>query len=257
MERIMKIVSILFLALLAFGCRKKDNGTNPVDDSGPIITDGLVGYWPLDSNGLDFSGNNLDGVLYNTKFTENMHSESYKAAMFDSESIAEIQTVRIADQPLLDLTNTFSISSWVYVEKTYGNSSVQDYEFISKWGAGNRTESAYVHGVTGNGKFYLGTYDDRNTTVYSNIDVPLEQWVNLTSTFDNGRGMLYINGLLVGVMENMDTPTDAYTDLTFGARQNNLSTFHGKLDEVYIFDRVLDIDEIQKLARDDCENEVD
>jgi hypothetical protein len=58
-------------------------------------------------------------------------------------------------------------------------------------------------------------------------------------------------------MENMNTPTDAYTDLTFGARQNNLSTFHGRLDEVYIFDRVLDIDEIQKLARDDCENEID
>jgi len=55
----------------------------------------------------------------------------------------------------------------------------------------------------------------------------------------------------------MDTPTDALTDLTFGARQNNMSTFHGKLDEVYIFNRVLDIEEIQKLARDDCENDIE
>jgi hypothetical protein len=145
----MRIVSILFFVLLTFGCRKKDNGTKPVDDTIPIITDGLVGYWPLDSNGLDYSGNNLDGTLNNAKFTDNMHYESYKAAMFDSRNINEVQTVRIADQSKLDLTNTFTISSWVYVAKTYGNSSVQDYEFISKWGAGNRTESAYVHGVTG------------------------------------------------------------------------------------------------------------
>lgn len=243
----MKTIAILFVTILLFGCKKKDDGTNPVDDVTPLITDGLLGYWPLDSNAYDYSGNRLHGRIINTEFSTDMFDEDYKSALFNSRSIEEIQTIRIKDQSKIDLTSTFSISSWVYVSESLGNSSVEDYEFISKWGSGNRSQSAYVHGVNGQNKFYLGTYDDRNTTVYSNKSVPTEQWVNLLSTFDNGIGKLYMNGELVAVMENMDIPTDAFTDLTFGARQNNMSTFHGKLDEVYIFDRVLKIDEIDLL----------
>lgn len=80
--------------------------------------------------------------------------------------------------------------------------------------------------------------------------MPIGEWINLISTFDNGTGKLYMNGELVGELENMDIPQNSSTSLNFGARADNLSTFYGKLDEVYLFNRVLSDEEIHLLSNE-------
>lgn len=240
--------TLLLALIFSFACKKD----NPIDTDNdrrivPIIDNGLIGFWPLDGNADDYSGNQHDGIIKGDIFIPKRNEDGSCFANFNSISTSDINRIDVENHPDLHIQNNFTLSCWIRVNKKRGVSPVLDYEFLSKWGPSGKGFASYVLGVNGDNKFYLGTYRNKNTTVYTDNKISLEEWHHVAATFDDGLGTLYVDGEYAGSLSNMDTPQVSITDLSFGARPDNLSTFSGQMDDIYIFERTLSEDEIKVL----------
>ena len=62
------------------------------------LTEGLVGYWPLDGDATDMSGNGLDGTINgNVTMTEDRNGNADSAMLFPGEQNSH---VAIEDDPI-------------------------------------------------------------------------------------------------------------------------------------------------------------
>jgi hypothetical protein len=79
--------------------------------------------------------------------------------------------------------------------------------------------------------------------------MPLSQWHHVLVRVENNVPDFYVNGVITGKYADTiftRTPTGNTSPLLIGARDDGLE-FHGRIDEVMIFDRALSPEEIQQL----------
>lgn len=94
---------------------------------------------------------------------------------------------------------------------------------------------------------------------YQNIqgdeDLPVGEWIHLTGTYDNALFRLYVNGTLVKSASCMTPFTFADENpVVIGGNTNSqgrkwVDCFHGRIDEVRLYDRALTADAVQALAK--------
>ena len=76
-----------------------------------VPTDGLIGWWPLDGDGIDHSANEYHGTLSDAvQVGENRYGHVGSALVFDGESAM----VSISHSSPLNLSEDFTISDWIY-----------------------------------------------------------------------------------------------------------------------------------------------
>ena len=94
------------------------------------IETGLVGYWPLDGDAQDATGNELHGVI-NGGVIPAPDRLGYpdSAMMFPGDAASNIT---VADSPLLNITGELTLSAWVFLNADHTNNS----RIIAKSGGG-------------------------------------------------------------------------------------------------------------------------
>jgi gliding motility-associated-like protein len=220
---------------------------------------GLAAYYPFSNNANDVSGNNNNPVFNNATLTADRFGNPNSAYHFNGVS----NYMKIPNAPSLNSTNKLSVCAWVkvmgfYTGTCHGNSIMM------------KGDADYLPGN------YLLRFDDGAFTNFQNCATPgidpahqnfygagvytpppgyapyiqTNQWHNVIATYDGTTARLYIDCLLRASMPQAGlTFTNGY-DLFLGTL-NTASFpywFNGDMDEVRIYNRALNQDEVNVLG---------
>ena len=201
-----------------------------------VPTDGLVGYWPFNGNANDLSGNGNNGTVNGAVLTTDRNGNLNNAYNFENS------TIEVSHNPSLGFTPTSSFSVSFWFNKT---TSSLVYHFMGKrpnegpsfnWQFAGRTNQTSFGSSLG-----VGLY---NGAISPNGQVN-GIWTFLTGIYNNGLWSLYENGQLV-VSNTYIASADNICSLTFG-NSGNFEFYHGKLDDIGIWNRALTQQEITNL----------
>jgi len=236
-------------------CCNKTNTPDPVDNI--ELDKGLVAFFPFNGNTKDESGNNNDGVIIGGGLSYDEHG--YANSAFNSNGNGN--KVVVNNNGKIAFDTAFTISYNVMV-RNFGR-----YVFVSM-----------VDNTTGKGvSFSTGTNipGSRNVTFsisrstspcdqqfltegtqYMTINqyqIQPESWYNLIFTFNRGSMKMYVNGVQTSsqTIETYSTHICPNAQLIIGGWWNGdaPASINGKIDEVRLYNRVINADEIKELSK--------
>jgi hypothetical protein len=210
----------------------------------PIIAESpdLAGYWNLNDNLLDFSGNDCDGTV--VIGTENWAAGKVgKAFSFDGNT-----AVRCGSNSNLSIADNISIELWMYPKQWVTGNQANP---VSKWtSTSDANYSMYFYGDT------AGTYY-KKIAFWANAGgtwqcvsplylIPaLDTWYHIVWTYNStSGGKLYINGSLFG--STYGAGKLAVSTANFYIGLSNGRGFNGLIDEVKVYNKVLTSEEVQE-----------
>lgn len=211
---------------------------------------GLKAYYPFSGNANDVSGHNNHPVFNNATLTADRFGNPNSAYHFNGTN----NYMRIPNHPTLNMGNTLSISMWVrptgyYTGQCYNNMMLMkgDADYLP----GNyslRFSDAYT-GCSATPTTTEERFYDGNGTVAQLPLVQLNQWYNVTVTYDGTTARLYVNCILRATTPFTGNFTNSF-DVFLGHLNNAQFPYwlNGDLDEVRIYDRALTVDEVNVLG---------
>lgn len=230
-----------------------------------IITDGLIGYWPFNGNANDESSNTNNGTVHGASLINDRHGNANAAYSFNGTS----NYIDCGKDASLQIS-TFSINFWFKYSDTtkiqvfVNNANSNDGEWGFQCYHHSAADAGLVAGVAAgsndawlasssqeNGRFaddewhmYTATYSAKTNKLNSYVD---GKFINgITSTrygFRNGIDSLRHTGKDAFIMG----AHSQYFSSTINAGPRYLE---GALDDFYMFNRVIDSAEIQKLYKE-------
>lgn len=218
------------------------------------MTSGLRAYYPFNGNANDASGNNNNPVFNNATLTTDRFGNPSSAYLFNGIN----NYMQIPNSPSLNTTGQISVAAWVKVNGFY-QGACHGNNILMK---GDNDP------VTG---MYLLRFDDYGYTNAQNCAIPAPdvahqnfygkgtnlppngytpfittgQWISVVYTNDGTTARLYVDCQLKITTPGSYSFTNTY-DLFLG-RLNHPSYpywFNGVMDEIRIYDRALNVDEI-------------
>lgn len=247
------LAAIAFSAIIA-SC-KKGNDSTPVTEN-VHLSKGLLAYYPFNGNANDESGNGNNGTLLNNAKIE-----------YDERGFAAsaLNVRRNGEGVLIPNTGKFNFDTVITVSlnvmlRDYGENPILTFVNYNN----NKAEKFSI----GNSGTHLGMLVADNNDICS-ITTTLpggpyktlvstqsyqlsEHWYNVVAVFQKGKGSIYINGVLDGTMV---FPTATFNicsnaDLLIGSwiKATPASSMNGIVDEVRIYNRLLNADEMKFLA---------
>ncbi len=231
----MKLLLICFLLISNFAISQVN------------LNNGLIAHYPFTGNANDVSGNNINGVVSNATLTTDRNGNANSAYYFNGTNAYVLL-------PYSNLYNfapqdSFSISVWVLPDAGY---TWPAQAVVVKAPANpDFTLSLWNYGT------YIFNYKAMSGYAYNNITngtttlSPNACWYNLVSTYKNGVWRLYVNG----VLESENTTQtrfilqDGFSRIAFGKKGESFGDWYkGKMDEVRIYNRVLNQEEINTIV---------
>ncbi|MFC1600781.1 LamG-like jellyroll fold domain-containing protein [Candidatus Sumerlaeota bacterium] len=220
---------------------------------------GVVGYWPLDGNANDVSGNGLHGTPINVTPAAGKFGECY-----DFTGVVGPSGSRVL-LPQHPNVAAYTLSMWVYVDQ------------YLPWLYPDREACVLFNRHQGYASFYMSAANTHDPAVDGDLmfhqlrgsGVPINHaessdprltsgaWHHLAGTMDENFTRLYLDGVLIS--ENVSAGPlywgDSYNGTHLGVNGSLSETLYrsaldGKIDEVAIFDRVLSAGEVALLAAD-------
>ena len=207
-------------------------------NSTPGLDFGLIGYWPLEGNASDLSGNDLDGTAQN--------GASFQAGAvgqglyFDGTNDALVL-------PSFELGGGMTISFWGKIQQfqnwdtimDFANSSTSENLKINMNDAGSEVREMVFQMKTANGDRYVGE--------------PfwvLNEWVHLALTVDsNATIRLYRSGSLIATESGADFASQiSRSQHLFGKSTYNANHTKGMVDEIRFYDRAIQAREVAEIA---------
>lgn len=213
--------------------------------SGNIIAqsleDGMIGHWKLDNNAIDESINNNNGSILNAVAVPNRLGHPQSALYFNDNGYVDFGNV-------LNLgLSDFSISGWF---KTDANAFIKgemvmvskiDYQSENKYAVGIFNYRLAV--VLGNWIIYPPNSEE--------VILKNNQWYHFAATIDRDDLLhLYLNGELIwqeDITSKMEIELTGEVPLRIGEYSGHRRYFHGTLDEIRMYDRVLSSVEVSLL----------
>lgn len=222
--------------LLLLSC--SDDGLNKPGDNTETLNEGLVAYFPLDSNYEDASGNAVTLQAYGNPEFANGYSDESSAVVLDGEDDFLVGSIGKLE--------TFSISMWFLTNKTYvgewprWRSTCFDYS--------NKQVYGYIDGSTGATQLHSGIESSSFTATY----IPgYNTWSHIYLAISNDL-KIYIDGQLDTTQVLQDKMVYSSDIIYLGRASNDdqieLTYFEGKLDDIRIYNRVLSQEEIEQLS---------
>lgn len=231
----MKYCIFFIFPICLLSCEKGGNkGENP-----GLENPGLIAYFPLDSSYSDASGNNNLLQAYGApEFVEGYRSEAKTAVLLNGEEDYLIGSIGNLD--------TFSISMWLesyryFVgEWPHRRSVIFDYS--------NKQVYGDIDGSSGATQINCGIESEH----VAGVDIGNgSEWFHLYIAVSNSV-KIYLNGSLMKSEPVQDTIIYLSDIIYFGRASNDdeidLTYFYGKIDEIRIFNRILDQAEIDELS---------
>ncbi|MBU0532584.1 right-handed parallel beta-helix repeat-containing protein, partial [Candidatus Micrarchaeota archaeon] len=198
-------------------------------------------YGENSTHAYDFSGNENNGTVTNATFAQ---SGRFGGAYYFGATSNRYITVPY-DASLS--TNDITISMWI--KRTTSNA--WDYLIHKSNGA---TTDYYIDFVGDNSiRFYRNGFGSHNA---ASLIPPLNEWSHIVVTYDDTGGgsdvmKFYYNGALNHTSPTgFGTPTNNAVPITIGDANDHIRSFYnGYMDEVAIYNRVLNDTEILNLYR--------
>lgn len=220
---------------------------------------GLQAYYSFDGNANDQSGNKNHPVFNNATLTADRFGYANSAYHFNGRNAY----MKILNSASLNTANKLSISAWIrpmgfYEGKCHGNSVLMkgdaDYlygNYFLRFEDGPYTNYNNCHGpVDKMHQNFYGPEAHAKAPGYKPY-IKANQWYHVAVTFDGTTASLYIDCKLVAANpQNGAGFTNKY-DLYLGKLNNAAFPywFNGDLDELRIYNRPLNSQEIQALCR--------
>jgi hypothetical protein len=231
----MKYYIFFVFTICLLGCEKANN----IGEIPGLENPGLIAYFPLDSSYTDASGNNNLLQAYGApEFVEGYRNEATTAVLLNGEEDFLVGSIGKLD--------TFSISMWLesyryFVgEWPHRRSTIFDYS--------NKQVYGDIDGTSGATQFYCGIESEH----VAGFDIGNEsEWFHLYMAVSN-EVKIYLNGSLQKTESLQDAMIYLSDTIYFGRASNDdeidLTYFYGKIDEIRIFNRILDQAEIDELS---------
>jgi PKD repeat protein len=202
---------------------------------------GLVAEYLFDGDANDTSGNNNHGVVNGAVLIADRFERAIRAYYFDGKS----SYIQVPSSASLQLKKALTFAAWVNIVSLTGpgkNVAI----ILSK----AETDISYEYWV--NNSKLAGTFASYNEGYF---DVPQKQWVHVALTWDGNQIRYYVNGVqdlnvddyaekIAVNTENLYIGRSPYGGVTLD------EYFHGRLDDIRIYNRALTAAEIDLVYRD-------
>jgi len=240
------------------------NVVNAVD-----LTAGLVGYWPLNSNATDRIGSH-NGTLEGGARTV---ADAKRGRVLSLDGVDDY--VNIPDSTDFDITSDFTVAFWMKLPKAFDSSSDTSRPPIGKFGSNDYqmlftlVGAGYTAGIPagmlpsqGSMAFKLEDKSVGNSFFYASTSMTsweTNTWYHVLGIYKDSdvTGHIYVDGELQGSTKTNDS-TSALLEQVGGPIEigrcqleqvgGSINHFDGLIDDVVIYNRALDSDEIQVLA---------
>ena len=210
------------------------------------ITNGLVGYWPFDTDASDTSVNGNHGTVNGATHKP---GEGIWGGCYYFDGVDDYIT--IGQNPNFPSWSTYTVSVWFLDNgtgdnknygDTYGAKIIDKTTLWHDWYLSVRGPHVRFHAYEGsrNGNFETKGYDYRDS-----------KWHHATVVKNGNDEYLYVDGILI---DDDDSAKTVYSnaDLIIGyclsSDAGQRAHFGGYIDEVSIYNRALNAEEIAQLA---------
>jgi hypothetical protein len=218
-----------------------------------VPTNGLVGWWPFNSNANDESGNGNNGTVNGATLTSDRFgntNQAYQFAVDGNASWGSQQQSIVIPNPSIPNINAFTMSSWVLMNVKPSPYNDRPHSIMGRWD-GNGT-AVFRFQVSNNTDYYQGETFLPGDLPYI-VSCPVinfNEWHHVSISYNGNIFKQYIDGNLLNSYTINSQLLYSTTDLTFG--ETHMSNghwlfFNGKLDELGYWSRELNECEIKNL----------
>ena len=221
-----------------------------------LPTNGLVAWYPFNGNANDESGNGNDLTSNDITYLEDRNNVINQCAFFNGTSAFASRL----NEPNLQMSS-FTLSTWVntnIIQSGGGLYSGESQTIAGYLPQDWYTGPSYKQWLFTNDNSRLGsrmwTYQTSWQDIFTNSNsITVNSWFNVTSSFDSISQLhsLYVNGQLIEAISSTLEYTNQigfFVGATFENQNNALSDFfHGKIDDIAIYNRALTQEEITAL----------
>ncbi len=240
--KIKKWIIFLFIASMLMTFNATPVAATPENDlRGLWHFDKVIDTTTPDSSGNDNHGSligpvppNLMPTLVDGKFGYALEFDGYDDGVY------------VADSPSLDFSMAITIEAWIYLE-SYANLREHSTQTVAE-----KALAYYLNIQSGHLSFYWyglsnpGYHKSPNT-------IPLNTWTHVAATYDGSYVKLYENGVEVYSLSVTGTGQTSNWDLGIGYEpyypEKFPRYFEGVIDEVRVWSRALDANEIMASAQ--------
>ena len=207
-----------------------------------VPTNGLVGYWPFNGNANDESGFGNNGIVNGATLAIDRFGNTNSCYQLFTSSGAggyiELSQIRP--------NNDFTISAWVNLD-SYTPASVST--IISKYPADGSGYELNIDNVSSVRGIYglVGPENVAENSVISNYNFGLNSWGHIVWSKEGTISKIYFNGTLIHQQLNVNPISTNDGPNFFGKSQWGGNQLRGRLDDVAVYDRALNQQEITAL----------
>ena len=240
---IIKNLLLSALSLLVFAATTKAQIPNYVPSNG------LVGWWPFNGNANDESGNGLNGTNNSAQLTSDRNNMTNHAFMFNGTSSHIV--VSNSTQLNFQNNNSFTLSYWVNAS-SLSNSQIS--VILSKQTGAGLSQDGFNSSIEVSNSSNFRISNGSSSASYAlgtaiNI-IQINNWNHIVQVYNGFEGFIYLNGVLISNTNGNAIIGDNIADLLIGKPNwvaGNAKYFHGKLDDIGIWNRALTQQEITDL----------
>ncbi len=218
--------------------------------SDPVTAANAVGWWPLDGNANDYSGNGNNGTVYgNVNFfsapindSVGNNATSVLAANFNG--VNSVITTPINKNALL----AFSLAMWIDPANTAKISSIDGYTVFNSFGTNNfqmwLSNGVALGAIPGQGNEEVGI----GSNVYNGYGINGNSWNFLAVVLASGRLSFYANG---APPYNISIPLGTFSINSLATAQaaKAITAFNGLLANVQLYNQSLSASQVFQIYR--------
>jgi hypothetical protein len=177
-----------------------------------------------------------------------------RALSFDS---TKAHHVTVPYDPALDLYGTVTICAWVYREGPRGGGHIVSKRFEEQVNFQFAFFGNDVGGYSHRMQFGTGDISEELNRAFCYSTNPIlqtDQWQHVAAAFDGSEVRFYLNGRLAARQAYIKPAGVIEADMLIGKHglKTDSSYFHGKMDELAVFKRVLSDSEIRNMYEKGC-----
>ncbi|MFY9309615.1 MAG: LamG-like jellyroll fold domain-containing protein [Bacteroidia bacterium] len=213
-----------------------------------IPTNGLVARYDFNGNANDLTGNGYNGVVNNATLTTDRFGNANSAYNFNGTNA----NINLSNTAGINFTNGITFSAWAYtVHDT--NASIVDKMLMPPNAEGFRISVR----APGFGNNYVASAGLYGAGVAANSIPPviLNTWIFISGTWGTDDTVrIYINGQLQGKAYRLYSNSNSQQILIGkGSFNSGYEAFHGKIDDICIYNRALISTEVTQIYSGTCQ----
>ena len=227
--------------------------TTPVNNTQVDLKNGLIACYPFNGNTTDETGNGNNGTIYGAQLTTDRFGNPNKAYQFDGSS----QYIEVSANQFKN--NTYSFSIWAFPDET---PSINTYTYpFSVGGFGGDQSLDLSNSANGATGWTFGGYlvGAPNVPFCHQGYIPSpSEWYHIVGVRSPTTMSLYVNGVLVmqASTGNFNPSYGNNSKVTIGCRSSLVQYFKGKVDDIHVYNRPLNENEIQALYKGSSNNSI-